>query len=57
MVDENDDLDIDFQITAPDQDDGKIDYDNDDVTYFRYISPPPDNPANSFIRVISISKK
>ena len=35
----NDNVDIDFKITAPDENDG-----DDDVTYVKYIPPPPENP-------------
>ena len=43
-VDKNDYLDIDFQVTAPDQSYNTIN-DNDDVTYVRYIPLPPDTPV------------
>ena len=43
-VDKNDYLHIDFQVTAPDQSYNTFN-DNDDVTYVRYIPPPPDTPV------------
>ena len=39
---DNDDVDIDFKVTAPNQNDGGSD--DDDVAFVKYVPPPPKNP-------------